>query len=767
MFLQKIEILGFKSFANKTVLEFPHPGKGCPLTENGASSPLPKKICGIAAIVGPNGSGKSNIADAIRWALGEQSMKSVRGKKSDDVIFSGSDRRGRLGMAEVSLHINNEDKTVDIDYPEVVITRRLYRSGEGEYLINKSKVRLQDILMLIAKANFGQKSYSIISQGMIDSILVASPAERKEFFDEAVGVRQFQIKRDQSINKLELAWQNLKSVEVLLNEIEPRLRSLTRQVNRLEKREIIEKELRQVQISYFGTLWHDIENKIKGLKPEYENLKDQTEKKQSELSLTKNKLFDLEKQDSRTENFNRLQSNFQKLLEEKNGLTEKQLILKNKIELARQRSFKMEAMPLSEVINRLKESRKIQDELKNAIDQKNFSEILKFSQKLEESLKVLISDLENPQKKKISEIDPALEKEQQSILEKLKDLESKVKVAQADIDGFNQKQDEQKGEFFQLQRQYQKQQTDLNFLNGKNSELRVELTRLETKREDLEEEIKDEMKDFAWLDEYQSQKSFDETQTLQQIHHLKHQLELIGGIDPEAVKEYRETKERFDFLSGQSEDLNKSISSLEEVIKDLDENIHLQFDSSFKNINNEFQKYFKILFNGGRAELSLIKEEKKAEKEIIKEEIGNGKNANGNDASNDEKKPWKKLESDKTIKGIEIFATPPGKKLKNISMLSGGERALTSIALICAIISNNPSPFVVLDEVDAALDEANSQRFAQILDELSHKTQFITITHNRATMYKANILYGVSMGDDGVSKLLSIKLEDAEALVNR
>jgi len=229
VYLEKLEIQGFKSFAKKTVLEFPEKVKG---------------LHSITGVVGPNGSGKSNVADAIRWVLGEQSIKTLRGKKSQDVIFSGSDKKSKLGFAEVSLYLNNEDKQAEIDYTQLIITRRVYQSGEGEYLINNNKARLTDIQMLLAKANFGQRSYSIIGQGMADSVLSASLQERKELFDEAVGVRQFQIKREQALNKFKGTRENLAQTELTLQEIEPRLKSLTRQVKKLEKREEIEKELK-------------------------------------------------------------------------------------------------------------------------------------------------------------------------------------------------------------------------------------------------------------------------------------------------------------------------------------------------------------------------------------------------------------------------------------------------------------------------------------------------------------------------------------------
>jgi chromosome segregation protein len=294
--------------------------------------------------------------------------------------------------------------------------------------------------------------------------------------------------------------------------------------------------------------------------------------------------------------------------------------------------------------------------------------------------------------------------------------------------------------------------------------LKIDSTRYETKLEDLEAEIRDEL---GGLKEVKENKPADDVKPAElkgKIGQLKRQLELIGGIDPAVEQEYIDTKERYDFLTGQVTDFSQAVESLEKIIKELDQTIRQQFDKEFKLIEQNFEKYFKILFNGGSAKIIKVMEDEKGksgneEGEVQEEEAG--KNAKGLDL-----KRIKFLQKHNAtgLAGIEIQATPPGKKIKSISMLSGGERALTAIALICAIISANPSPFVVLDEVDAALDEANSERLAKILDELSHKTQFIVITHNRASMRRANVLYGVTMGDDGVSKLLSIKLDEAKKM---
>ena len=279
------------------------------------------------------------------------------------------------------------------------------------------------------------------------------------------------------------------------------------------------------------------------------------------------------------------------------------------------------------------------------------------------------------------------------------------------------------------------------------------MAKIETKKENLEKEIAANFKsDFKPLEKIPE---FSLSETEAEIGRLKNQLMVIGGIDEEVATEYEEVKTRYDFLSEQSADLKKAIASCEQLIDELDEKISEQFETAFKKINEKFDHYFKILFNGGQAKLILEKRE-------VKEELPLPETNGQTPELPPEEEIEKPLKKKQYEFGIEIQATPPGKRLKSLNMLSGGEKALTSIALISAIIANNPSPFVILDEVDAALDEANSIRFAKIVEELSDRTQFICITHNRATMHQAAILYGVTMSDNGVSKLLSINLTEAE-----
>lgn len=870
MFLEKLEIQGFKSFASKNLLVFPGM-----VTED-------KR--GITAIVGPNGSGKSNTADAVRWVLGEQSMKTLRGKKSEDVIFSGSDKKSKLSMAEVSLFLNNEDRKAPIDYSQVVLTRRLYRDGNSEYLINNSRVRLVDIQLLLAKSSFGQKTYSVIGQGMVEGFLNTSLSERKEFFDEATGVKQYQIKRDEALNKLLASYENSGQAEMILAEIEPRLKSLTKQVSKLQRRGELELELRSLELVYYRKLWHEMNDKFSQYNQEYLQVEKNKLEKDKKLDSLRQRLSQLQQKslvnqdvvrwrtemsqlEAERESINRqlaridaqlevrLESSGQfdlswlknkqaelaleksKLDEEIAGLAsniesfvqaEKSLVQQRDVLTVKIRELNSSLVKTSSNLNE-EEIKKINQELKNLfvkleqteqaqdIEQARaiFSEIkrdveaiLRLSDKvgggdtlekihaelirLTEEREELTQRLSEQSAQSWPQIERAkvLKQYRQQLEQELRQLEQKLKQHQNQLDfGELSKEQEQlkakratietslaelrekigdaskseaaeRSMLFEMQNSLQSLQSEINQLNRQLNDLQVGSTRYGTKLEDMEGEIRQALGSLKEVRAERIEGAVEVGPISEKINSLKRQLEHIGGIDPEVEKEYLQTKERFEFLSHQIKDLADAIGSLEKIIKELDVVIKDKFDKKFKVIASKFEEYFKILFNGGAAKIIKVME--------------NSEDAEAEEAGQNSQEELRK-EQIKKIKylqkynatglaGIEIQATPPGKKIKSIAMLSGGERALTAIALICAIINVNPSPFVVLDEVDAALDEANSERLANILDDLSYKTQFIVITHNRASMRKANVLYGVTMGDDGVSKLLSIKLEDAKAV---
>ena len=284
--------------------------------------------------------------------------------------------------------------------------------------------------------------------------------------------------------------------------------------------------------------------------------------------------------------------------------------------------------------------------------------------------------------------------------------------------------------------------------------MKVRLARVEVREEDLVALVRHELSMNANDLKYDTASAGNETlpegrdKLEREISRLKVEVEHIGAIDPLVVDEYRETEKRFDFLTRESADLKQALESLRAVIKEMEQKIDKVFNRAFEEIRQKFAAYFKLIFGGGKAELEIVKIKKRGQEgeEVVSEE--------GDESADTE------ILADEL--GIEIFACPPGKKITNLSMLSGGERSLTSLALLFAIISHNPPPFAVLDEVEATLDEANSRRFSAMLRELSSRTQFIAITHNRETMSQAGFIYGVTMGADGVSQLLSIRLDKAE-----
>ena len=742
MHLKRLEIIGFKSFARRSILEFPKPKKG---------------DLSIAAIVGPNGVGKSNLVESIRWALGEQSLKSLRGKKLQDIIFSGSTKKTRLNLAEVTLFFNNEDGAAPIDYKEFTITRRIYRNGESEYLINKSKVRLQDILILLAKSNFGQKSYSVVSQGMVDQILQASPLERKRFFDEATGIKQYQIKKDDAFRKIEKSQINLQQANIALSEIFPHLRSLTRQINKLEKRQEIEVKLVKLQNKYYGAFWQTSNEEIFILNKKI-NQETQEQKQIEETLKNVQKQSEALVYEKIDEQYEKIQKDYQQTLEEKNKYLGEQSMLQAQLSFQRQLNQEKEEkfeikLDEEKLLFNLKKLKSEQKEFLNKIEKisqiKELEKIKNIAKIIYEKIILCLKQFEIEKSPKPTSINSKqkqlikdLEEKKEKIDKNIKKVDSKLKEINQGLNEFNEKEREKRKKLLDWQKNVQEKQSKLNQFTYKINELKIDLARLETKNDILEKEINEEMgtqgKEIMKIRK-DDVKIRPEPEDLEEIYKLKHQLELIGSIDPEITKEYPEVNQRYKFLNEQSNDLTKSLKGLNKIIQELDEKIREQFKENFSQINKMFDRYFKIIFGGGNAKIILQKQEQESQK------------------TEEEQEP---LIKNRRIDGIDIFATPPGKKIKSIEMLSGGEKALTSLSLICAIISINKPPFVVLDEVDAALDQENSFRFGKILQELRRNSQFIIITHNQETVESADILYGITMDSDSISRLISLKLEE-------
>jgi len=767
MHLKKLELLGFKSFANKTVLDFSPSFVNKESFNNGKKD---KKKLGITAIVGPNGSGKSNIADAIRWVMGEQSMKNLRGKKSEDIIFAGSGLKGKLNYAMASLHFDNSDKKIPLAFAEVIITRKIFRNGKSEYLINGSRVRLIDVVDILAKAGVGKDSYSVVNQGMSDAILNASLSDRRIILEDAAGVKQYQIKKIRALKKFETTKKNLEQVSSLLNEIEPHLKSLSRQAKKAEKGKEIKKELKNLQEKYFAYLWNSFQEE----RETSVDQKDTLGREMMNIQMKVDKLSDFVQTESKKMQQNKrpdeLKIERDKIYEKINNFEKELIISEGKSEILKEKlkqqsiiqSIPVDKAYIKNELNRVyKNQRKLFERISNVEEIKELQEVKEFAIAISQIIFELKKDVEKgkvegKKTKEQTQQEKKIGKELEKIEKRKKVFEKERDVAKKEIDKINleikneiQKDKKNREIFFASEEKLRNSQRKLSDLKDRFNEAKISIARIEVREEDLIAESKNNIgMDIKKLKF--DNKKMDQYNAEIKMAKMKVQIEQIGGIDPLVVEEFEETKNRYETLQQESKDLEKAIETLKEVAKEMDKKIEKVFTKAFSKINDEFSKYFKIIFGGGKANLVKTKIESRKLKAVNEELAEDG---NLDSESKDGQKKYKKEI------GIDISACPPGKKIADLSILSGGERSLTSLALLFAIISYNPPPFAVLDEVEAALDEANSRRFGKILSALSGNTQFVAITHNRETMHQASYLYGTTMSDDGVTKLVSVKLD--------
>ncbi|MBU3925269.1 AAA family ATPase [Patescibacteria group bacterium] len=743
MHLKRIEISGFKSFAQKTTLEFEKE---------------------ISAIVGPNGSGKSNVADAVRWAIGEQSAKALRVKKSENLIFSS--HTAGAGKASVSLYFDNRDHALPVDFDEIVISRRLYKNGDTQYFINESKVRLLDILEMLSRVGINPKSYCVVSQGMADAILRASAEERRGIFEDAAGVKPYKIKRNEALRKLELTEENLSRASDLLAEIKPRLAFLRRQALKAEKIVVVKKELDEGLKKWYAFTLNRFSDQKKTITENLDGKDSILKKAQDELNSLIKKMDEIKASsgnlDDRQENLRNDLENVQIKIDEciKNlAIYETRL----KIEEEREERPSIEAVAIS--IDYIKG--KIAD-IYSAISA--VAELIKKSKDGKPAVETDIENIEAKTRELLSDIASGKAPvDKNRIRQRAEEKAKAVEALSGEIarikNIFNELNSEKenirhninkevsgdrvrRGEFFALQGEINRAESAVYKMRNEKQIIIIEETKINTRVEDLINEIKTEMGETFLIEVKKVfPEAINEYELKEKIEKLKREYIQIGGIDPMVINECKETNERYNFLAKESGDLEQAIGDLRKVIARLDEKIDAQFNSIFKKINFEFNKYFRLIFGGGGASLELF--------EIVPRESEENADAIAN--LGDEEKKSKKKE-----KGINVKVSIPGKKVKDLETLSGGERSLTSSAILFAIIASNPPPFIVLDEIDAALDENNSQKIALILSELGNISQFIVITHNRAIMRQAKTIYGVSMTDESISKIISVKIDEVK-----
>lgn len=736
MYLKSIELAGFKSFGKKTELVFQS---------------------AISSIVGPNGSGKSNVAEAFRFVLGEQSMKSMRSKKGEDLIWGGSPGLPRGNRAGVKVTFDNSTRLLDIDFKEVVVERVVYRDGQNEYLLNGTVVRLKDVIRLLAGANIGGSGYQIISQGEADRILNASPKERREMVEDALGLKLYQHKKAESERKLEETGVNIDKTKSLRRELSPHLTFLRTQVEKIEKAREMKDELAAKLNDYLARehAWitqedarlkdeaHAYESESKALTHRLAELRavagaglpGQGKHGTSKSSELHEKLQDKE---ARLVQVRRESEEMQRELGRAEGALEANTVTVEQIvAVPHVRSF---ARELDSTISDLEQ----QGDL--ATVRAALTHIRGRIKSFVEGLTGAAPVTSHEAKQHVEELAATLAKKQAE----QKVLQGEIETMRTEIARIREASFAAERDVIELEGQVREAQGKLNTANATRAGLK-------SLRERFDEEVREGVALIGasltgWDRAEIPQGALSENRSEQEkrrktIERLKIKIEESGlGNGDVVVKEFNQTKERDEFLARELIDLEASAAKLKDIIAELEKTIDEKFKDGLKHINEALKNFFVKLFSGGEAKLTIEQPRRRSAKDFI----------------DDEELEDMVEEEEELYAGLSISVSLPRKKVRGLEILSGGERALTSIALIFSMSQVNPPPFLILDETDAALDEANSKRYADMIKELGAKSQLIVITHNRATMAAAGELYGVTMGQDGVSKLLSVKLEEAE-----
>jgi len=879
MKFKQLEVVGFKSFADKTSFYFED---------------------GLTGIVGPNGCGKSNIVESLRWCMGETSAKSLRGSGMEDVIFSGTTSRPSKNLCEVALKLENDNRLPQFkDMSEIEVRRKIEKDKGSKYFLNGREVRAKDIQILFADLSTGPHSPSMVSQGRVGSLVTAKPTDRRAILEEAAGIGGLHVRRHEAELRLTAAENNLKKADDIMKQIENQLKSLLKQAEEASKYKNISNEIQNLEAKLVYFQSKEIDNSIQNAQEELGNVEDEI----SAVNIDKNFNENALKEESqnirplRDENaqlnakLQRLNLEFEQISEEegraKNEIEkikkeikqvntdidrEKQIIndsSSNEKRLAAERSDTIETeqnsaeieekaynayqQSLKELNNEQNLLNKLSDKIFSQIGGFDFSLIKNKTEQLSNSIKEtglmlqklsedsnlevseiksqilaisneyvkienlitkvnfdldaaapqanlnsdttnqlkkdfldqlkIISDLQEKYASRLSKYE-TLRQDSLKRKERLNNIENEIKnwidLKQSSEQKFKELNErlkeneiilskeetkpgaiaEKKGTYVQNIKNIEEDiQQILEKLNSKEESIKsinqklydingtvLEITErkvraqtiiegLKEKKKEIElkslSEFKRAIEELPSFAEINTEEAIETSKIENQIQKLKDQREKMGAVNLRADNETQELQNQIDKMMNDRKDLVQGIQKLKGSINDLNQKGRERLLDAFEKVSRKFNDVYTKLFAGGSAKLELI-------------------------------------ESDDPLEaGLELLVSPPGKKLQSITLLSGGEQALTAMALIFAVFLINPSPICILDEVDAPLDDANVTRFCSLLDELSNitDTKFIIITHHALTMSRMNRLYGVTMAERGVSQLVAVDLEKAEEMV--
>ena len=797
MEFKKIQLNGFKSFADKTNF----------LIENG-----------LTGIVGPNGCGKSNIVESLRWVMGETSAKSMRGSGMEDVIFSGTSNKASKNIAEVSVTVANEKNEGPIQYrelDEVNVRRKIEKDKGSKFYINDKEVRARDAQMFFADLSTGAHSPSMISQGRIGAIVTAKPADRRAILEEAAGISGLHVRRHEAELRLNAAENNLKRADELRRQQERQLVNLQKQAEEAARYKNMSEEIKKIEAGLYYLKLLEIDKEIK-----IEN--EINVEAETEVTDFNNKIADLENliktetekvtplREKNIENLSKIQRlnlELQSLDEENTRIQDEIENIKKTLQTfeedigrekgividanSNEKRLKEEKNELIEIDSKYYDTEKQSDNDLNTSKDKLQSEIEKVkelinSQKNQEAIsaldncKLLIeayagsySKNENIKKEsvkrneRIKVIDTEIESwknllsNSEKMVSQLTERRSKLNDQLSKLDNQPKLQAEKKGQItegLRISEEEKKENEEIiNSTDEKIENLRLQLNEIQEQSIQIRERkassgatvegLKKRKNDL--IDRINSELNLSEENILENsnlfgveelpdavnqedlLDKKKQEREKLGSVNLKADEETNKYETEIKKMESDRVDLVTAIVKLKESINELNQKGRERLIEAFDKVDRKFNEVYTKLFNGGSAKLELV------------------------DAD------------DPLEAGLEMLVSPPGKRLQSITLLSGGEQALTALSLIFAVFLTNPSPICVLDEVDAPLDDANVTRFCNLLDELTKitDTKFIIVTHHALTMSKMNRLYGVTMPEKGISQLVAVDLQKAESMV--
>ena len=813
MKFKQLDITGFKSFSDKTTF----------LIEDG-----------LTGIVGPNGCGKSNIVESLRWCMGENSAKSMRGSGMEDVIFSGTSNRPSKNISEVTLLLDNQSKegpTQFKEFEEISIKRKIEKDKGSKYFINDKEVRARDVQTLFADLSTGAHSPSLISQGKIGQIVTSKPIERKSILEEAAGISGIHVRRQEAETRLNAAENNLKRADELKKQQQKQLDNLKKQAEEATRYKEISKEIKKVEAGLYYLKLREIEKDKKQIQEKLSELEDDISAINIDFNHN-NSLLDEENKKLAPLRDKKMESaaSLQKLNLDMTSLEEEEFRVKSlqeKLEksiktiesdLEREKSISLDAdlnekrisKEKAELLNtensllqveansskELRESKIKLDDLQIQLDtildqiEKDIDEDKKLSKTKFQDLRKLVKGITLSQedyaekfgkdksiqsdsikrKERIKNIDVELENwrnlksNSEKMISELTDRKNKLLAEKSEnqknperiatskgqnlqnLENTKKRNEEIESQLIEAEKKYNLINQNIKEIQSKLSDLKQNKARNEATIEGIENRKRDllySVKSELNIDNEESILSQSDLNNIspenlpsleeqtKKTEKIKKQRESLGSVNLRADEETKKYEAEIKKMEDDREDLYSAIVKLKSSIEELNQKGRERLLEAFTKVNRKFNDVYTKLFNGGTAKIELV-------------------------------------DSDDPLEaGLEMFVSPPGKRLQSITLLSGGEQALTALSLIFAVFLVNPSPICVLDEVDAPLDDANVTRFCALLDELTKitKTKFIIITHHALTMSRMHRLYGVTMAEQGISQLVSVDLQKAEELV--